>query len=373
MASKVPMVWVAIAVVTLLIGLGSGYAIGSVSAPAKTITEQRTIVEYRTITAPQATQAPQTVTVTAQVPQAPPKAYTVYYISHGGPGDPWWAPVIKGAQLAGDMLGVRVVYLGPEKFSVRWLVDTLQSAVAARPDGIIITVTDYRALDEPLRRAIAQGIPVLAVNVPDPRPEGERIPYLGYVGQDEYQAGYQLAKYTISWFQKNFGRLPTGAVIGIHEVGHVGLELRAKGIQDAFKEANLPIPEKLDITTDTTKAYEILKSYVTTRRGIEVIFTLGPLGAHPAMQLVRDLNMVGKLFVSTVDLDDKILAGIADGVVIAAVSQQPFAQGFLPVVYMYLYLKFGIKPPSQIPTGPTIIDKALLDLVRKQITETGGA
>jgi putative transposase len=127
------------------------------------------------------------------------------------------------------------------------------------------------------------------------------------------------------------------------------------------------------ITTDITKAYEILKSYVTTRRGIEVIFTLGPLGAHPAMQLVRDLNMVGKLFVSTVDLDDKIIAGIRDGVTIAAVSQQPFAQGFLPVVYMYLYVKFGVKPPSQIPTGPTIIDKSLIDLVLKQIKETGGA
>ncbi|MEM1610421.1 MAG: sugar ABC transporter substrate-binding protein [Sulfolobales archaeon] len=370
MVSRVSTIWIAIAVVTLVIGLGAGYALGSVSAPAKVVTEQRTVVEYRTVTSPQMV----TVTATAAAPTpTPAKVYTVYYISHGGPGDPWWAPVIKGAQLAGDMLGVKVVYLGPEKFSVKWLVDALQSAVAAKPDGIIITVTDYRALDDPLRRAIAQGIPVIAVNVPDPRPEGERIPYLGYVGQDEYQAGYQLAKYTISWFQKNFGRPPTGAVIGIHEVGHIGLELRAKGIQDAFKEANLPIPEKLDITTDTTKAYEILKSYVTTRRGIEVIFTLGPLGAHPAMQLVRDLNMVGKLFVSTVDLDDKILAGISDGVVIAAVSQQPFAQGFLPVVYMYLYLKFGIKPPAQIPTGPTIIDKSLLDLVRKQIRETGGA
>jgi simple sugar transport system substrate-binding protein len=361
-------VWVAIAVVLLVIGIGAGYAIGVGTAPTKFVTE------YRTVTAtPGVPARVETVTVAVTITPAVAPQYTFYYISHGGPGDPWWAPVIKGAELAGRLLGVKVVYLGPEKFSVKWLVDTLQSAVAAKPDGIIITITDYRALDDPLRRVIAQGIPVLAVNVYDPRPEDQRIPYLGYIGQDEYQAGYQLAKFTISWFQKNMGRLPTGGVIGIHEVGHVGLELRAKGIQDAFKEAGLPVPEKLDITTDITKAYEILKSYVTTRRGIEVIFTLGPLGAHPAMQLVRDLNMVGKLFVSTVDLDDKIIAGIRDGVTIAAVSQQPFAQGFLPVVYMYLYVKFGVKPPSQIPTGPTIIDKSLIDLVLKQIKETGGA
>jgi len=69
----------------------------------------------------------------------------------------------------------------------------------------------------------------------------------------------------------------------------------------------------------------------------------------------------------------RLSLGLRDGAVIAAVSQQPFAQGFLPVVYMYLYVRFGIMPPSQIPTGPTIIDKSLVDLVLKQIRETGGA
>lgn len=358
--------WASISVILLVIGVVGGYFIGASTAPSRTVTvTSPSAAAVQTVT--------QAMTYTITITPSARAEYTIYYISHGGPADPWWAPVIRGAQLAGGMLGVKVVYLGPEKFSVSWLVDTLQSAAAARPDGIIITVTDYRALNDPLRRVIAQGIPVIAVNVPDPRPEDQRIPYLGYVGQDEYQAGYQLAKYTISWFQKNLGRLPRGAVIGIHEVGHVGLELRAKGIQDAFSEAKLPIPEKLDITTDTAKAYETLRSYVTTRQGIEVIFTLGPLGAHPAMKLVRDLGMVGKLFVATVDIDDQILQGISDGVAIAAVSQQPFAQGFLPVVFMYLYLKFGVKPPAQIPTGPTVIDKSLLDLVRKQIRETGGA
>lgn len=297
----------------------------------------------------------------------------MYYISHGGPGDPWWGPVIKGAEIAGDLLGVKVIYEGPEKFSVQWLVNALESAAAANPDGIIITITNYQALDQPLRKVIEKGIPVIAVNVPDPRPEGERIPYMSYVGQDEYQAGYQLAKYVIKWFKENLGRPPKAAVIGIHEPGHVGLETRAKGIQDAFREEGLTPPEKIDITTDTAQAYSRFESYLQSHPDVEVIFTLGPLGAHPAMKLVRDKGLEGKVYVATVDLDDKILKGIEDGIVIAAVSQQPFAQGFLPVVFMYLYLEYGIMPPSHIPTGPTIIDKSLLDLVKKQIETTGGA
>ncbi len=76
------------------------------------------------------------------------------------------------------------------------------------------------------------------------------------MGQNEYRLGYRLAKYMISWFQKNLGRGLPGAVTGIHEVRHIGLELRAKGIQDVFSEAKPPIPERLDIATDTAKAYE---------------------------------------------------------------------------------------------------------------------
>lgn len=359
--------WSAIAIILLIIGVIGGYFVGqAVAPPGATTTITKTL--------PKATETiTKTITTTAPITAAKPE-FTFYYISHGGPGDPWWAPVIKGAELAGNLLNVKVVYQGPEKFSIKWLVDALESAAAANPDGIIITITDYKALDEPLRKIIAKGVPVIAVNVYDPRPEDERIPYMSYVGQNEYQAGYRLAKYTIKWFEKNVGRLPKLAFIGIHEVGHVGLELRAKGIQDAFKEAGAAyVPEKLDITTDITKAYETMKSYIQAHPDVEVIFTLGPLGAHPAMKLISDLNLKGKVYVATVDVDDQILKGIDEGITIAAVSQQPFAQGFLPVVFMYLYVKYGIKPPDDIPTGPTIIDKNLLSLVEKQIEETGGA
>ena len=44
-----------------------------------------------------------------------------------------------------------------------------EAAIAARPDGLIITITSAEALDEPLRKAIAEGIPVIAINAMDPR------------------------------------------------------------------------------------------------------------------------------------------------------------------------------------------------------------
>ncbi len=311
-------------------------------------------------------------------PVARPKKYTVYYVSHGGPGDPWWAPVIKGAKIAGDILGVKVVYLGPKKFSIKALVDLLESAIKAKPDAIICTITSYKALDEPLRRAIRMGIPVFAVNVYDPRPEGERIPYLGYIGQDDYEAGKVLAEAALRIFKEKTGRLPKRAVVGIHEVGHIGLEMRAKGIREVCAKYGLPPVEKLDITTDMAKAYEILKAYLKKHPDTEIIFVLGPLGAHPAMKLVRDLGLKGKVWVATVDVDAEIIKGIKEGIMLCAISQQPFAQGFLPIVSAYLYLEYGVQVPvGNVPyhvrTGPLVITAENVGLIEKQVKRTGGA
>ena len=359
-----------IVIIALIVGLVIGGIGAYLAAPAKTVA---TTVTGAPITV--TTSITKTVTAT---PAAKPPKYTIYYISHGGPADPWWAPVIKGSKIAGDILGVKVVYLGPEKFSIKALVDLLEGAIAKKPDAIIVTITSYEALDEPLRRAIKMGIPVFAVNVYDPRSEEERIPYLGYLGQDDYEAGKVLAEAAIRLFKEKVGRLPKRAVVGIHEVGHVGLEMRAKGAREVGEALGLPPIEKLDITTDPTKAIEIMRAYLKKHPDTELILTLGPLGAHPAMKLIEEEGLKGKVFVATVDVDAKIIDGIKKDIMLCAISQQPFAQGFLPVVAAYLYLEYGVQVPvGNVPlhvrTGPMVITKDTISMVMKQIEKTGGA
>ncbi len=109
-----------------------------------------------------------------------------YVISHGGPGDPFWGVVMRGARDAGEMFNCDVTYLGPEKFSIQKLVDMLETAIAGDPDGLVVTITNATALDQPLKDAIKKGIPVVAINVPDYRDPAKRIPYLAYVGADDY-------------------------------------------------------------------------------------------------------------------------------------------------------------------------------------------
>lgn len=291
--------------------------------------------------------------------------YVFYYVSHGVVGDPWWAPVIKGAQDAAKLLGVTVHYVGLERWDLMLLKSNLEAAILAKPDGIILTITSYKVLDEPARMAIARGIPIIAVNVPDPRPIGERIPYLAYVGQDEFMAGKAMAERVVREF------IPKAAVVMITEPGHVGLEARTAGIKSVLEPLGVKV-DVLDVTVDPAQHEPILESYLIGHPEVDMVFALGPTDAWAAISLVKRLGKVGQIKLATIDVDARIAQAIKEGVMICAIAQQPYMQGFIPVVWLYLHKKVGFVPPD-VPTGPAVIDKTNVDTIMRQIETTGGA
>lgn len=286
-----------------------------------------------------------------------------YYVPHAGAGDPFWAVQKLGWETACKQLEVKGIFSAPVKFSIQEQVNMLESAISAKPDGIATTISSDTAFEAPLERAKELGIPVIAVNIEDYEPP--YVPYLAYIGQDEFVVGSTLANRVLEEFT------PKRAVIGIHQPGLTCLELRAQGIMEVFEEKGIPI-EKIDITPEPTQALEILKAYLKRHPETDMIFTLGPLGAHPAIDLVEEEGLVGKVKLATCDVSDKILDAIKNGEMICAIAQQPFMQGYLAAVWLYLHVQYGFLPPTKMPTGPTVIDKSNLDIAEKQVETTGG-
>lgn len=304
---------------------------------------------------------------------APEEKWIVYFIPHAGPADPFWATQIKMAQnIASLFPEIELRVAAPERYGIKEQVELLEAAVAKKPDVIIVTISDAEAMDPILRKAIDEGVYVIAINIEDYRPPDERIPYAGYIGMDERISGSVLAEETFKRFKELTGHLPKRAVIGIHQPGLICLEMRADGIKKVAEEYGVPV-EKLDITMDPTKAMEILRAYLTKYPDTELIFTLGPSGSHPAIELIRELGLKGKVYHGCIDLSPKILKGIEEGITLVAISQQPAAQAAYSVYAAYLYLKYGILTPSLIPTGPAVVDIKTLPVIQKQIETTGGA
>lgn len=58
---------------------------------------------------------------------------------------------------------------------------------------------------------------------------------------------------------------------------------------------------------------------------------------------------------ATFDLSAEIAQAIKDGVIDFAVDQQPFLQGYLPVVFLTNYARYGVIPANDVNSGPGFI------------------
>jgi simple sugar transport system substrate-binding protein len=289
-----------------------------------------------------------------------------YVVSHGGPADPFWGVVMKGAEDAGKEFVVDVTYLGPEKFSIQKLVDMVETAVADNPDGLVVTVTDAKALDEPLKDAINnKGIPVVAINVPDYRGFEEKIPYLAYVGADDYMVGIEGARRMLKEFAPE---KPKRGVVSVHEVGHAGLEARARGITEVFTEAGIPV-EKLATSPNASETYQAIDAYLTKNPDTDAVFCLGPLDTHPTLKLLEEKDLVGKVKLGAVDLSDIMIKAIKEDKLVFTVEQQQYLQGYLPINLLILYNKYGLIPHDDILTGPAIVDKSNVEIVEEMVSK----
>lgn len=288
-----------------------------------------------------------------------------YVVSHGGPADPFWGVVMRGAADAGKEFGVDVTYLGPEKFSIQKLVDMVETAVADQPDGLVVTITDAKALDEPLKNAIKNGIPVVAINVPDMRDPDKRIPYLAYVGADDYRVGIEAARRMLKEFAP---AKPKRGVVSIHEVGHAGLEARARGITEVFTKAGIPV-EKLATSPNASETYQAIDAYLTKNPDTDAVFCLGPLDTHPTLKLLEEKDLLGKVKLGAVDLSPIMIKAIKEGRLVFTVEQQQYLQGYLPINLLILYNKYGLIPHDDILTGPAIVDKSNVAIVEEMVAK----
>ncbi len=290
------------------------------------------------------------------------KTFNYYVVSHGGPGDPFWGVVMKGMEDAAAFITegtddtIKATYSGPAKYSVEQLVDMLNSAIATRPDGIAVTITDPAAVERPLRRAIDMGIPVIAINVPDPRPREEAIPYLFYVGGDEYLSGKRAAERILAY------KKPNRAVVTIHEIGHMGLELRAEGFIEVMSEAGVPA-EKLATYLDPTQAIEILKGYFSKNPETDAIFTLGSIDSAYVISFLNEQGLTGEVTHGAFDVSDEVVRSIQKEDTLFTISQQQYLQGYLPIHFFYLLNKYNFLPANDVLTGPGFVDAENVDSV----------
>ena len=281
------------------------------------------------------------------------------FVGHWPVSDPFFNVIRNAADLAAKDFDVTVEFRNPPNGDLSQMADLINQAAASKPDGIIATVPDASVVGGPLTNAVDSGIPVVIVNSGSPA-IAKKIGALIYIGQAEFLAGKEAGEKAKAAGIKSF-------VCVNHFFQQAVSHDRCNGFA-----AGLGIPigdQDIDSGTDPQTIISRTAAFLKTHPKTQAILTLGPTGADPLLQYLKQQDLTSKYYFATFDLSQAVLAGLKDGTVKEAVDQQPFLQGFDAVQTLALYDRYGVLQANNIASGPGLITKdnlqQVLDLAGK--------
>ena len=274
-------------------------------------------------------------------------AVKVGVVTHGDTGS-FWSVFKKGVdQAASDLKarGVKVTQVYANN-DVSKQVAGVNTAIAAKVNVIATSVPDASALKDPLSRAAARGIEIITVNSGLGAFDSLKT-YMTHVGQTEDVAGQGAGRQFTLAGAKNL-------VVLIHEASNSGLTQRAAGAKKTFKGTTktLLIP---NATSDLPGMQAKVKAFFAANPKTDAFLGLNPDVTVAAMTAVPSGTKLG-----TFDLSGQVISAVKSGKILFAIDQQQYLQGYLPVVFAYLFVTNlnTVGNGAPILTGPGIVNKA---------------
>ncbi|GLS80657.1 ABC transporter substrate-binding protein [Paracoccus marinus] len=263
----------------------------------------------------------------------------------------FWQAVKKGADKAGQELGVRVTFDGPDnETQVDKQIDMLSAALANKPAAIGIAALDSQALIPQLKQAQDAGIPVIAF---DSGVESD-IPVT--TAATENKAAAALAADKLGEMIGGEGKV---AVIAHSQATQTGID-RRDGFVDEMK-AKFPNIEIVAIEFgdgDHLKSTEITKALLAANPDIKGIFGTNEGSAIGVLNGVREMG--SKTVVVGFDSGKAQKDAIRSGEMAGAVTQNPVGIGYETVKAAVAATK-GETLPKTIDTGFYWYDKTNID------------
>jgi simple sugar transport system substrate-binding protein len=268
------------------------------------------------------------------------------FVTHGQASDPFWAVVKKGISDGARQTGAAVSYRAPDVFSLERMRQLIAGAVADRPDGIVISIPDAQALGPSIRAAVKSGIPIVTIN--SGSDTFKQFGVLAHIGQPEYKAGYEAGI--------RFGQAGVEHALCVNqESGNKGLDERCRGLAAGLKRTggdtrSIDVPLQNPAVAQRRMAQAIASN-------VDGVLTLGPGIAAAAIAAVGASGKSAETVLATFDLSPEVLEAVRDRKMLFAVDQQPYLQGYLPVVLLAEEKRHKVFPGQGelIPTGPHFV------------------
>lgn len=263
-------------------------------------------------------------------------------ITHTAGTDPFWPVVQRGAEDAAAAVGATMEYRHPSAGDLVEMSQIVEAATAQNPDGIVVSIPDADILGGPISAAVAAGIPVVSIN--SGSDVAASLGVLMHVGQPEYEAG-------IGGGERAAAEGVTHGLCLNQEAFNVALVQRCEGYAAGLgEELNM-----IDVTNDPAEIKARTAAAVASDETIDGLLAAGPHVCEAAVEALTELGLNGQIHLGCFDLTPGVVEGIQAGDVSFAIDQQQYLQGYLPIVVLDLYNKYGLLPGADIPSGPGFV------------------
>lgn len=270
--------------------------------------------------------------------------------------NPFFVPTQYAIQDACALLGCKYQWTGSQTSVVSEMVNAMNTAIAAKADGIAVAIIDPTAFDAPVKAALDAGIPVVAYNAD--APTGSKNTRLAYLGQDLFQSGVQVGTRIASLVR-------SGDIVGfIATPGSLNIQPRIDGIKQAIQASKQPI-NFVEVATGAQLNDELtrIEAYYQGHQNLKGMVAVDAGSTQGVSQIMEKYGLAAKgVHAGGYDLLPKTLQEIKSGNLDFTIDQQPYLQGFLPVVQLFLYkLSGGLQQPSNTNTGLLFVTKDNVD------------
>jgi simple sugar transport system substrate-binding protein len=287
----------------------------------------------------------------------------IVFTIHSSASNPFWQAVKKGFDDACGKIqaNCQMIFTQTEG-SVEQQVANQEAALSRNPDAMITSLVDNNAFLGNLKEAKKKGVIVIASNV-DATSGPELELRQAFVGQNFIPAGTTLGRRMSALFPKTG---PIRVLVGVNAPGQNWSEQRAKGIMDGldeFKKANPGreiVIDRQDVSSDGAIVTDRVGAYISAHPDTTAYIETGLWHSNVARMLKDRGIPPGKILLGGFDLAAQVIEQMKAGYIQVEIDQQPYEQGFMPVMQVYLEKKVGLAP-ADIDTGEAVFTPEAAD------------
>ena len=261
--------------------------------------------------------------------------------------NPFFTPTQNGAADACKLLGCSYQWTGSDNSVVGQMVTDFNTAVSAGVDGIGVALISLTAFNQPVEKALAAGIPVVAYNA-----DAAANPRLSYIGQDLFVSGQEMGQHIVDL-------VPSGDVaLFIATPGSLNIQPRIDGAQATLKSHPSITPHVVATGAALTQELSTIDAYITGHPSYKGFFAVDGGSTQSIGQTIQKHGLVGKVKGGGYDLTPITQQTVASGAMQFTIDQQPYLQGFLPILQLYMYkASQSLSGIADVNTGLKFLDK----------------